>query len=122
MLGLIRKIILIRKENKEKIWLMHIFVTSVIFLFSYLPMTDLVIISGFFSLFYNWLCIYSVFRSQHDKEFMKKYIFIIYGILIHSLFFFTIDFEERGLDYFQITIVINIFICLLIIGKFKYDG
>jgi hypothetical protein len=112
-MDIFRKIKQVRLVNKNKIWLVHISVVVIVFLSSYIPNIEFVVIPRVLSVLYLLVCIcYNVFVYSNKKKECLRYLYVFWCIAVHSLVFFTIEIEEKGFTYFALIVLLNILLCL----------
>ena len=114
----LKKVNSIRRENKEKLWLIHILVMAIVFI-AYWILTDIefIYIIRVLNFIYSGFCIvfFLILMKASDKT--HKFIFPFYAILIHSVILFTIELEERGINLFVAVVLFNVGMSLFFINK-----
>ncbi len=113
ILDLIIKIYHLRNKNINKIWLVHLPVIAVVFLFSYLENMDFTFVPRIISVLYLCITMYLIkviigTKDRHDD----KYFFLIWAFCIQSLVFLAIDLEEKGMTCFMVIMILNVLFCL----------
>lgn len=121
MQKLIRKIIDIRRSYKEKIWLMHIIIIALIFICSYFKPINFITSLKILTLLYTGFCIYFIVSFKKLLIFNMKVVFVLYVIIIQSIFFIIIELTELGVNYFNVLNLINILLCFFAIKRVADD-
>jgi hypothetical protein len=96
---------------------MHVIVIATAFLAFYFLEIDFVIVPRILSVLYSCFSVYFLLTSQSDSRFKDRYLFVAYTIFLHSLVFMTVEFEEKGITYFQLIMALNVLISLWSINK-----
>lgn len=118
IINYLKKINAIRRENKEKIWLVHVLVMASVFI-AYWILSDIefVYITRILNFIYSGFCILSLLILMKASEKFHKFIFAFYAIPIHSIILFSIELEERGITGFIAVILFNFVISLFLMNK-----
>lgn len=112
-MNIIKKINQERQANKNQIWLCHITVIVIVFLSSYIPNIDFVIIPRIISSLYLFFCLYFCTVSFSNKrKTLLKFLYVLWPIGLHSLVFLSIEIEEMGLTFFTLLMISNVLLCM----------
>ena len=111
MLEIIRDIIEIRKRNRNNILLIHICVVAAITVLFFISRSELFIIVRALCICYSCLCVYLLISES------IKFYFLFWPIFLHTIFFISIEIEEKGLNYFLLIYLLTIVLSIFLVKK-----
>ena len=111
MKDIIKNIFATRKLNRNNILIVHICVVATIAAVFFISESELFVIVRVLCGLYACLCFYLlIFKSD-------KLYYLFWPIFLHTIFFISIEVEEKGLNFFLLIYLLTILMSFLVAIK-----